>query len=286
MAEAGVDISRQVSRRLEELEGIEPDLVVTVCDHAAEVCPLFPGSTRQIHRSFCDPAKAQGAEGEILEVFRTVRDEIRDFVRGLPEMLSSTRQGANAGGAPAELGTWERDEACDIADFGLFQLRGFEAKSPRTGERHSFTVIDTADWVNVIATTISGEVVLVRQYRHGSERFSLEIPGGMIDEDEDSSAAAARELKEETGFEGDAPLHLGTVEPNPAILSNRCHTYLVRNARRTSAPSPDAGEDIAVLLLPLSEIPERIARGEICHALVVCAFLSYAQWNGRFSLGA
>jgi arsenate reductase len=89
MAEAGVDIGRQLSQHVDEFRDLKPDLVVTVCDHAAEVCPVLPGAPRTIHRSFRDPAKARGAnEEEILAVFREVRDEIRDFVSGLPEILA------------------------------------------------------------------------------------------------------------------------------------------------------------------------------------------------------
>src|SRR2546426_8080341 len=81
MREAGVDISRQRSKRVDELAGLVPDVVVAVCDRAAEACPVFPGAPRTLHRDFPDPARAQGSEAEVLEVFRRVRDEIRDFVR-------------------------------------------------------------------------------------------------------------------------------------------------------------------------------------------------------------
>lgn len=86
MAEAGVDISRHHSQHVDELAEIEFDLVVTVCDNARESCPVWPGRARVIHRSFDDPpALARGAadEEEALGHYRRVRDEIRDFVRGL-----------------------------------------------------------------------------------------------------------------------------------------------------------------------------------------------------------
>jgi arsenate reductase len=92
MAEAGVDISGQRSQEVDEFLDLAPDLVVTVCDNAAERCPVLPGSPRTVHHSFRDPAGAHGSENEVLPVFRSVRDEIRDFVRGLPELLSETPQ--------------------------------------------------------------------------------------------------------------------------------------------------------------------------------------------------
>ncbi|MBN2288837.1 MAG: arsenate reductase ArsC [Candidatus Glassbacteria bacterium] len=90
MAEAGVDISAQRSKLVDELESIDFDYVVTVCGHAHEHCPLFPGRTRVVHAGFEDPpALAQHAAGEeeALEHYRRVRDQIRDFIQGLPGSL-------------------------------------------------------------------------------------------------------------------------------------------------------------------------------------------------------
>jgi arsenate reductase len=90
MAEAGVDISSQRSKHVDELRHIEFDTVVTVCDHAHEHCPSFPGRTRLVHVGFDDPPQlAAGAktEEEVLGHYRRVRDEIREFVERLPDAL-------------------------------------------------------------------------------------------------------------------------------------------------------------------------------------------------------
>jgi len=95
MAEAGVDISGQHSKGLGELADIEFDIVVTVCDNAREMCPLYPGRARVVHRSFDDPpALAAGAPGAeaALDIYRRVRDEIREFVAGLPGSLETAAQ--------------------------------------------------------------------------------------------------------------------------------------------------------------------------------------------------
>jgi arsenate reductase len=89
MAEAGVDLTGQWSKTLEAVAGVRFDYIVTVCDNAREACPVFPGRVRMVHRSFEDPARAEGTEEEILAVFRRVRDEIREFVAGMPENLAS-----------------------------------------------------------------------------------------------------------------------------------------------------------------------------------------------------
>ena len=90
MAEVGVDISSQRSQHIDEFSAIELDVVVTVCDHAAESCPIFPGATRVIHRAFDDPprlATAAATRVEDLVFYRRVSDEIRSFVESLPEAI-------------------------------------------------------------------------------------------------------------------------------------------------------------------------------------------------------
>ena len=88
MAEAGVDIGNQKSKHVDDLADVGFDYVVTVCDHAHESCPVFPGRARIVHRGFDDPpqlASGAGTEAERLAPYRRVRDEIRDFVATLPE---------------------------------------------------------------------------------------------------------------------------------------------------------------------------------------------------------
>jgi len=82
-------------------------------------------------------------------------------------------------------------------------------------------------------------------------------------------------LREETGYEAERLVYLGAVAPNPAILTNRCHTFLAENVRPVGPQQLDDAEEIEVVLLDPAEIPERIRRGEINHALVVAAFYLY-----------
>lgn len=167
---------------------------------------------------------------------------------------------------------WEVLERSVEADFRIFTAEKQVAVSPRTGRQHQVVVLHSPDWVNVIALTERDEVVLVEQYRHGIAQVTLEIPGGMIDPGESPAVAGVRELREETGYEGGEPILLGTVTPNPAFLSNVCHTILVRDARPVAEAQLDPGEDIAVRLVPRRDIPTLVRDGEITHALVVAAF--------------
>ena len=85
MAEDGVDISAHTSNHVDEYAGVPFDDVITVCDHANEVCPVFPSTAKKLHHNFPDPAKATGSENEIMAQFRSVRDQVKayaqDFVR-------------------------------------------------------------------------------------------------------------------------------------------------------------------------------------------------------------
>ena len=145
------------------------------------------------------------------------------------------------------------------------------ARSPRTGLEHDFFGIECADWVNVIPFTPHGEVVMVRQYRHGADRVTLEVPGGIVDPGETPAQAAARELLEETGYRAGRIEPLGEVEPNPAFLANRCHTFLATELERIGDPEGDGEEELEVVIERLEDLPRRVASGEIRHALVVAA---------------
>lgn len=172
---------------------------------------------------------------------------------------------------------WDHTERQLVADMGIFQVHRVRSRSPRTGEMRSISLLEAGDWVNVVALTAVPEVVLVRQFRHGTREFTLEIPGGQVDAHETPAQAATRELLEETGYAGDGPVCLGVVAPNPAFLNNRCHTLLFDNCRCIGNPELDHGEDIEVITRPLAEMPEIIAGGGIDHALVICAFWWLAQ---------
>jgi ADP-ribose pyrophosphatase len=167
---------------------------------------------------------------------------------------------------------WPETARRSLTRFKIFDVVLAERTSPRTGSSHGFFLIETWNWVNVVALTTDDELVLVRQYRHGSAGFTLEIPGGCVEPGESAADAAVRELREETGFAtDDAPLHLGTVQPNPALFTNRCDTYLVTGCRRVGDIQPDPGEDIEVLTMPLDAVEDLVRQGTIQHALVLNA---------------
>ena len=167
---------------------------------------------------------------------------------------------------------WPRVASRTLADYRIFKLREDRCVSPRTGAEHPLLVLDTPDWVNVIALTTEERVVFIRQYRFGRGEVTLEIPGGMVDPGESPADAAARELAEETGYAAARWTPLGAIDPNPAILSNRCHTFLGEGCRRVGEARLDEKEDIAVEEIALADTARLLGDGTITHALVAVAF--------------
>lgn len=179
---------------------------------------------------------------------------------------------------------WKRIESKQIADCRVFRVR--EDLCRRVGgasAEHTFFVIENPDWVNIIALTKDEEVVLIEQFRQGTQEIILEIPGGMIDGDEEKpEAAARRELLEETGFEADEFIYLGKSRPNPAIQNNTIHHFLAKNCEKTGETSFDEHESVSTKLVPYADVKTLIADGEITHALAVAGFYYLAVYLNKF----
>jgi ADP-ribose pyrophosphatase len=175
---------------------------------------------------------------------------------------------------------WKKLRSTLIGDFRIFKLRSDVSVSPRTGKEHDFYVLDSVNWVNVIAVTPDQKLVMVEQFRHGSGTVELEIPGGMMDAGEtDPVATAVRELREETGYEGENARLLGRIHSNPAILSNVTYTVLIENCRLQHGVEFDSGEDLITRLVPVAEIPKLVADEKIGHSLVVVALYHFDLWQ-------
>jgi 8-oxo-dGTP pyrophosphatase MutT (NUDIX family) len=180
--------------------------------------------------------------------------------------------------------SWVRDNEGEdetIETNWLFRLRRERFRSTRSGRSHGYYVMHLADAVNVIALTPDDRLVLVRQFRAGSGRDSLEPPGGLLEPGEDPCVAGARELLEETGYAGNPAVLLGSAWSNPSIMSSRISFIVVANARKVAQPKPDELEELAVELIPTGKIPEMIRDGRIDHALSVLGLLWWqAQRSG------
>ena len=171
---------------------------------------------------------------------------------------------------------WETLQRTPVATTPVFQIDAVERRSP-AGVDGKFFVAQMADWVNVIAITHDEQMLLIRQYRQGTDSITMEIPGGIVDDGESYVEAARRELREETGYEADELIEIGLVDPNPALQGNRCATVLALGATPDHDTDFDEHEEIELELASLDEVESMIRRGEITHALVVAALYHYTR---------
>jgi 8-oxo-dGTP pyrophosphatase MutT (NUDIX family) len=173
---------------------------------------------------------------------------------------------------------WVKGGERILAETRIFELRSVRYRHPVRGTEKDFVVIDAPDWVNVVALTPDESIVLVRQFRFGTDDFSLEIPGGVVERGEDPVEAGLRELREETGYAGRSARVLAVVEPNPAVQRNRCHLVLVEGAVKEGEVDWDADEEIAVSVAPVADVLAWARSGKIAHSLVLCGLFHFEGW--------
>lgn len=144
-------------------------------------------------------------------------------------------------------------------------------------EIEEFHVVDGPHWAGVMALTDAGEVVLVRQYRHGIEQGSLELPAGVIEPNEPTLHGAQRELREETGYVSENWHALSVVATEPARSSVRAHFFVALGATAAGSSTPEQSEVLQIELHPARSLGKLIDSGEICHGVQIGAILLAAR---------
>jgi ADP-ribose pyrophosphatase len=181
---------------------------------------------------------------------------------------------------PGEPALWERGGEKVLVSTRVLELRNVRYRHPKRGTERDFMVAHAPDWVNVVARTPDGRLVLVRQFRFGSNALSLEVPGGVMEAGEDPVEAGVRELLEETGYGGGKARLLGSVYPNPAIMDNRCHIIFVDGAVPTGPIDWDDDEEIEVSTAAAKDVLAWARTGRISHSLSVAALLLFEGVGG------
>jgi 8-oxo-dGTP pyrophosphatase MutT (NUDIX family) len=172
--------------------------------------------------------------------------------------------------------TWKRISSKEIADCRVFKVREDLCERTSDAKKATFFVLENPDWVNIIAITTDKKIVLIEQFRYGTEEIILEIPGGMIDENEAAETAARRELLEETGYSSGEFILLGKSHPNPAIQNNTLYHFLALDCEKTCEPAFDEHESVSTKLVSLPEIKKLILDEKITHSLVLAAFAIFS----------
>lgn len=167
---------------------------------------------------------------------------------------------------------WTRTGVKHEGTFKIFDVEKYTYTHPLTGDDVPTFLITSRNWVNIVATTDDMDILLIKQFRFGSGRIELEIPGGLVEEGEKPAIAAARELKEETGYEGQEPVLIGAVNPNPAIHDHTCYTYWIPRCKKVEEPSFDGiNEIIDTEQASIDAVKAHVKEGRITHGLVIDA---------------
>lgn len=162
-----------------------------------------------------------------------------------------------------DIPSWQIERSEPVADCRIFKVRRDTSRVPGTDRTSDFFILESPDWVNILPITPDGKVLLVAQYRHGTNMISLETPGGLIEPDETPIEAAARELREETGYTARSFRVLGETDANPAFMTNHFTAVLAEGAVQTDPTAWDEHEELAPRLVPLAELPALIRSGAI-----------------------
>jgi hydrolase, NUDIX family len=164
---------------------------------------------------------------------------------------------------------WKTLSSKQLIDRPWMRVRCDKVQLPDGRVHEEYYVLSYPSWVNVIAETEEGDIILERQYRHGLDIVSTEICAGVMEEGETPLEAAQRELEEETGYTGGEWKEIMTVAPNPGVMDNLCHCFYAKGVKKNSEQHLDDTEDIDVFLCPKQEVKQMLIRGEFIQALMV-----------------
>ena len=174
---------------------------------------------------------------------------------------------------------WKEEGRNVVFTCPVFCISERLCRSPAS-ELRTYTVLEATDWaivIPVLETERGREFVMVRQWRHGARELSLEFPGGVFEKDEKPELAAARELREETGFQARKIESLGVFNPNPAIMSNRVHFFLALDLELLDGQELDEDEFVEVETVPWEEVLQGLGKPPYIHALMGTAMALYLK---------
>jgi len=171
--------------------------------------------------------------------------------------------------------TWKLLDSHYIHKGPWATLRTDKCEMPDGRIVEDYYVLEYPNWVNAVAITEDNKVLMVRQYRHAADIVSLEIPGGVIDGDEEPQAAMLRELLEETGYHFDDIELIATVYANPATANNHTYCYLAKGGKKVQDQNLDEHEELIVEEYTISEVKQLLLDNKIPQALH-CTGLFYA----------
>ena len=162
---------------------------------------------------------------------------------------------------------WKKITSKKVFEDRWFKARADACQFPDGRIIDPYYVVELPNWANAVVVTSNNEIVLVKQYRYPVDAVTLELPGGVINDDEDPMLAALRETQEETGYTSNQIQLICKTAPNPAINDNTAYFYLIENAVPTAHTNPDFFEDIEVVLYSKSDFIQLLQQNKIMHGV-------------------
>jgi ADP-ribose pyrophosphatase len=174
---------------------------------------------------------------------------------------------------------WHEQRREVLARCGIFDLIRAE-RVAGDGRQGSFYLLEAPGWVNVVPVLPGERFLMVRQYRHGLGRTTVEFPAGLVEAGEEPAGAAARELEEETGRRAGSLAPIGRIAANPAFMNNWCSTYCAEDLGEAGPARPDELERLEVVVVAREELAAKIGTGEFVNSLTVVAWSWYLRYTG------
>lgn len=179
---------------------------------------------------------------------------------------------------------WKTVKTEEILRGIVFLYKRVTRHSMESKKQSVFDVLHCPNWVNIIALTKDKKVIIVEQYRQGTDEVTWEVPGGVGHKNEPFLETAKRELLEETGYSSNNWIPLGIVDVNPAFMTNQCASFLAMDCEETDEQNLDPMEEIDLKFVDLDEIPKLIKERKITHSLVIAAFLYFEHMRSDHGL--
>lgn len=170
---------------------------------------------------------------------------------------------------------WDIKSTTEVIHRKIFSIKDYMCTHSGLEKDHTFTIIESPDWINVAARTEDGDLILIKQHRLGTDEITLEIPAGLIEKDEDPLNAAIRELEEETGYRPGNILLMKKLYANPAIMNNSIYFFFADNCRKVNKQNLDPSEDIEIELFPVDNIDNLLSSEKISHQIIHHALMLF-----------
>jgi ADP-ribose pyrophosphatase len=170
---------------------------------------------------------------------------------------------------------WEILQRKIVFERSVYNIEELYCKHPAKQQEYNFTVMNTPDWVNIVALIEEDTFLMVEQHRLGINEITIETPAGIIESGETPEQAALRELQEETGYSTNNLIPLKSLKANPAIMNTNIHFFAAERCFSVSKQKLDDEEDINIKILNRSELNEKFKNGILNHSIIITAIQLY-----------